>query len=290
VLDTARHAERFHACFAGFGIPGLMTHATLRLSRAPEAYSLRTLAVANLVEAAEVLLTHAGAPLLYGWHDGRPGAFGRGVIRYGLEAQDAPAAQRRSARDLPLAIQPWPVCAWNRAGIGAMNAWIRSQYARGGQNHVDVGKALFPLNDARSYFAGFGREGFIEAQWLVPHERFAEFAYALQAEVTRRRPRISLIASKLFDGVAEGLSFDGRGVALAIQMPQPKHPSQAAFIEALTALALDHGARPNLIKDSTLQADAARRGIAGFDIARERLRAFDPRGLQRSELTRRLGL
>ena len=85
-LDADQDAERFAACFAGFGIPGLIGSATLRLARAPAAYSMRSIRVANLIEAGEVLKAHAGAPLLYGWHDGRPGHFGRGVIRYGLEA------------------------------------------------------------------------------------------------------------------------------------------------------------------------------------------------------------
>ena len=31
-------------------------------------------------------------------------------------------------------------------------------------------------------------------------------------------PRIALIASKLFDGNADGFSFDGRGIALALQV------------------------------------------------------------------------
>lgn len=289
-LSTDQEPERFAACFAGFGIPGLIGSATLCLVPAPVAYSLRNIAVANLVDAAEVLKAHAGAPLLYGWHDARAGNFGRGFIRYGLEAKQAEPVTQRATRDLPATIEPWPLCAWNRTGIAAMNAWIRNQYRRPGSAHVPVEKALFPLNDARAYFAGFGAQGFLEAQWLVEHARYADFIAALEAEVSRRKPRISLIASKLFDGNAEGFGFDGKGIALAIQLPQPRASTQAGFIEALTELALAHGARPNLIKDSSLQAASARRGIAGFDSQRDRLRAFDPRGLQRSELTRRLEL
>ena len=289
-LDADQEAERFEACFAGFGIPGLIGSATLRLVRAPAAYSMRSLRVASLVEAGEVLKTHAGAPVLYGWHDARPGHFGRGVIRYGLEAKEAERVSGRSAADLPNTVAPWPLCTWNRLGIAAMNGWIQRRYAHAGQQHVPVESALFPLNEARAYYAGFGSAGFVEAQWLVPHARYSDFIEALQAAVARLRPRISLIASKLFDGVAQGLSFDGQGIALAIQMPQPKAPRQAAFIEALTALALEHQARPNLIKDSSLDAESARRGIADFELARECLRRFDPGALQRSELTRRLGL
>lgn len=299
LFDTSRgwmfaspdeNPERFAACFAGFGIPGLIGSATLRMVPAPAAYSLRNIAVANLVEAAEVLRTHAGAPLLYGWHDARPGQFGRGVIRFGLEAQEAPRSGRRASPDLPGEIEPWSLCAWNRAGISVMNRWIGRRYRHSGNERVSVEAAMFPLNEARRYFAGFGKDGFVEAQWLLAHARYADFVAALGDEVTRIRPRISLIASKLFDGEAEGLAFDGKGIALAIQLPQPRSASQAAFIEKMTELALAHGGRPNLIKESSLQAEAARNGIPDFEAARERLRSFDPDGLQVSELSRRLSL
>lgn len=290
VASADENSERFSACFAGFGIPGLIGSATLRMVPAPTAYSIRNIAVANLVEAAEVLRTHVGAPLLYGWHDARAAHFGRGVIRFGLEAQESPRSGTRATPDLPASIEPWKVCAWNRSGINLMNDWISRRYRKAASERMSVEAAMFPLNEARRYFAGFGKEGFVEAQWLLPHLRHADFVSALAMEVGRSRPRISLIASKLFDGEADGLEFDGKGIALAIQLPQPRSPSQAAFIDVMTELALTHGGRPNLIKQSSLQADSARRGIPGFEEARDRLRRFDPKGIQVSELSRRLAL
>jgi decaprenylphospho-beta-D-ribofuranose 2-oxidase len=129
-----------------------------------------------------------------------------------------------------------------------------------------------------------------EAQWLVPHARFDDFAQALAEQVAREHPRIALIASKLFDGEAEGFAFDGAGIALAIQVPAPAESRQRAFLEALAEIAIAHGGRANLIKESTLDAATARRAIVGFDAARERLAAFNPSGLHGSELARRLAL
>ena len=64
----------------------------------------------------------------------------------------------------------------------------------------------------------------------------------------------------------------------------------AAFLDALAECAMAHGGRPNLIKDSTLQADVVRRAIPDFDAIREHLRSFDAEGRVQSELTRRIGL
>jgi decaprenylphospho-beta-D-ribofuranose 2-oxidase len=282
------NAQRFAACFAGFGIPGLVAHATLRLVRAPAAYAVRRIPVADLAEAAEVLRAHAGAPLLYGWHDGRARHFGRGVIRFGLEAQDALRASPLA--DLPVAVEPWRFAAWNRPGIAALDTWIHHRWCRPGSSTVDVASALFPLNGARAYYAGFGAAGFAEAQWLIGHVRHAEFVGALAELVARSRPRISLVSSKLFAGTGEGLSFDGEGIAYAIQCPDPRAPAQRAFLEALAELAIAHGGRPNLIKDCTLDAATVRRAWPDFEARRADLRAFDPAGLQQSELTRRIEL
>ncbi|GAA0710620.1 FAD-binding oxidoreductase [Dokdonella soli] len=293
VASTNRNAELFNATFAGFGLTGTITRATLRLARPPNALVMRRVPVQNLAEAARVLREAANAPVLYGWHDGRAQCFGRGVIRVGLtsDAREAgPTALPPPARDLPATIAPLPFALWNRAGIAAANTWLGARWCRPGQSEMTLADALFPLNRARGYFAGYGRTGMAEAQWLVPHTRFDAFAAALAETVARTRPLIALIASKLFAGTPEGFGFDGKGIALAIHVPAPAMPAQRAFLETLAEIAISHGGRPNLIKDSTLDAAIAHRAIADFEAARLRLATHNPGGLHTSELARRLAL
>ncbi|HEY6544492.1 MAG TPA: FAD-binding protein [Dokdonella sp.] len=293
VADRTREARLFEASFAGFGLTGTIVHATLRLARPPAALVLRRVPVASLSEAARVLREASNAPVLYGWHDGRATQFGRGVIRIGLASEGGQVGGGRPqspARDLPERIAPLPFTLWNRAGIALANGWLRRRWCRAGQAPLALVDALFPLNDARTYFAGYGRAGMVEAQWLVPHARFEPFAAALGDAVARAQPRIALIASKLFAGEATDLRFDGNGIALALHLPAPTEVRQRAFLETLSTIAIAHGGRPNLVKDSSLDADAARSAIAGFDDARARLRGHDRAGVYRSELSRRLRL
>jgi decaprenylphospho-beta-D-ribofuranose 2-oxidase len=290
VASAEENASLFETTFAGFGLTGTITRATLRLARPPEALAVRRVPVAGLDEAARVLREAANAPVLYGWHDGRPERFGRGVIHIGLASEARGRRRPKPGRDLPARIAPLPFAVWNRAGIALANGWLALREGRAGQSERSLSEALFPLNRARLYFAGYGPAGMAEAQWLVPHPRFEAFAAALRDHVARERPLIALIASKLFGGTAAGLGFDGRGVALAIQVPAPARPAQRAFLEALARIAIEHDGRPNLIKDSTLDASVARRAIAGFDAARTRLAVHNPGGLHTSELARRLGL
>ncbi|HJT97153.1 MAG TPA: FAD-binding oxidoreductase, partial [Rhodanobacteraceae bacterium] len=225
VASADENADRFAATFAGFGLAGTITRAVLRLARPPSALILRRVPVANLADAARVLREAANAPVLYGWHDGRGKVFGRGVIRIGLASDVVDARSSRippASRDLPATIAPAPIALWNRAGIAAANTWFGAHWRRPGQSPLPLADALFPLNDARGYFAGFGAAGMAEAQWLVPHARFDDFAGALGERVARDRPRIALVASKLFAGAPAGFSFDGAGIALAIQVPAPR--------------------------------------------------------------------
>jgi decaprenylphospho-beta-D-ribofuranose 2-oxidase len=292
-VDRAHDRGVFDATFAGFGLTGTITRATLRLARPPSALVLRRVPVADLAEAARVLREAANAPVLYGWHDAQAGHFGRGVVRIGLASDDAGATRAESpdaTRDLPATLPAMPFALWNRFGIAAANSWLEARWCRPGQAPIALAEALFPLNRARLYFAGFGPAGMAEAQWLVPHPRFEAFASALAECVTRMRPRIALLASKLFAGTPDGFSFDGKGIALAFQLPAPATASQRAFLDALTEIAIAHDGRPNLIKESTLDATAARRALDGFEIARARLAAHNRGGRRTSELARRLAL
>jgi decaprenylphospho-beta-D-ribofuranose 2-oxidase len=293
IASADQNAELFAATFAGFGFTGIVTRATLRLARPPAALVMRRVPVASLADAARVLRDAANAPVLYGWHDARPARFGRGVIHIGLVSDSEHARATRippAARDLPAHVDALPLTLWNRTGIAIANTWLAARWGRAGQTPLPLAEALFPLNDARLYFAGFGKAGMVEAQWLVPHARFEDFAGVLAERVARDRPLIALIASKLFAGQAEGFSFDGAGIALALQLPSPARPSQRAFLETLADIATAHGGRANLIKESTLDALTARRAITGFEAARTRLAAFNAGGLHTSELARRLAL
>ena len=292
-LDRERDRGLFDATFAGFGLTGTITRATLRLARPPNALVLRRVPVGDLAEAARVLREAANAPVLYGWHDARAGHFGRGVVRVGLACDDAGVMRVQSLdamRDLPATLPATPFALWNRFGIAAANDWLGARWCRPGQAPMPLMEALFPLNQARLYFAGFGPAGMAEAQWLIPHPRFEAFADALADCVARTRPRIALLASKLFAGTPDGFSFDGKGIALALQLPAPGTATQRAFLDALAEIAIAHDGRPNLIKESTLDAMAVRRALDGFEVARARLAVHNRGGRRTSELARRLAL
>lgn len=275
----------WRATVGGFGLTGSVVQATLKLRRAPARVHLEAIPVANLREAAEVLQTHAHASLVYGWHDGRPQHFGRGLIRVGHAGEECGPSTLPPTR-LPARYHAAPLRLWNRASVALANACLVRRWA--GSRSLALGQALLPLNDAGAYFSAYGRRGLLECQWLVPPPAFNDFADALHGLVRRQRPLLPLISSKWFDGASDGPAFDGHGVALALQLPADA--TGLVFARELTALALDHQGRPNPIKQSGLEAASLRRALPGLDDWRQRMAAHNPGHLLQSELIRRLQL
>ncbi len=283
--ETAPGEPLWQATVGGFGLTGSILDAELQLRRAPARIGLVARPVANLVEAADMLRRHADADILYGWHDGRPAHFGRGLIRVGT-ASDELAPSRLPDVLLPARNEPWPLRLWNHASLAIANTWLARRWRC--PQSLALGTALLPLNNARGYFAAYGPRGLLECQWLVPHAAFAGFADALAALVRRRRPLLPLISSKLFDGQAHGPAFDGRGISLALHVAATARGLR--FADELAELALDHDGRPNPVKQSGLAASALARAVPELDEWRRQVARHNPGGLMQSELIRRLEL
>ncbi|MGB8717482.1 MAG: FAD-binding oxidoreductase [Rhodanobacteraceae bacterium] len=284
-----REAERgdalWQATLGGFGLTGSIVSAHIALRPAPQRIRLEGRRVANLREAAAVLQEHAGADLVYGWHDGRPAHFGSGLIRIGHASREIGPGSMPRVR-LPASYHAAPLPLWNLFSLAMANPMLVRRWRAA--REVPLGEALLPLNDAGGYFAAYGRRGLLECQWLVPHDAFDSFAGKLEQLVRRRHALLPLISSKLFDGACDGPGFDGRGVSLALHMPA--NSDGLAFACALADLALDHQGRPNPIKQSGLDAASLRRALPDLEAWQAKVAAHNPGHLLQSELIRRLQL
>lgn len=282
--EAPRGSAAWQTAVGSYGLAGTIVEAELQLARAPIGVAIEPVPVASLAKAAEVLRHHGDASLLYGWHDAQPRHFGRGVIRVGHAIEDRGRAQAVARWRLPASVQPLPWRLWNAASLGVANAILRQRWLHVRQQSLV--QALLPLNGATPYFAAYGPAGLVEAQWLWPHARFGEFAERLTALVRRRKPLLPLVSSKLFNGAADGIAFDGVGIALAIHVAM--NGQGRAFLHAFDELALEFGGRPNPIKQSSLPADVMAAAIPELAAWRRRLAAVDPERRFQSEWARRL--
>lgn len=301
-LSRERDAELFDLTCGGLGLTGQILTATLALEPLPA----RTVAVARtpiagIAETAACLRAAADADLVYTWHDfsargaglvaGAAG-FGRGFLYAGRFAPGASVAVSQTPRVWPLDAERrgrWRLPLFGRATTRAFNAAYGTTQALAAPDRaLPVFDFLFPVARKVVYFEAFGAPGLHEYQVLVPEGAFLEFTERARSAARRHRVPITLASCKLFRGEQRLLRFDGTGICLALDFPR-SHASPAFAAELDEALLACRGI-PNVLKDSRLPRAVAERAFPELERFRERLRAFDPKRLHRSELSERLGL
>lgn len=307
-VDPDERGELFDLTCGGYGLTGHVVDVELQLRRAPVACEVRRLPARDLAHTVEVLAEWEGrAALLYSWNDltAHGAAFGRGFVSVGRAVDDPVAGDRAAKAAAGAAARAAPqvtngrygrlpehadtaVPLWNRWSTVAFNRVYRRAASLGGPRRLPLFDVLFPIASKAAYFRLFGRGGLLEYQVLVPRAAFADFARELGRGLRRFSVAPTLGSCKLFAGEGGGLRFDGRGVALAMDLPRRQAtPPLLALLDGLT---VDAGAIPNAIKDSRLPAAVVARCCPGYEELRRRLRAHDPDRIYRSELSQRLEL
>jgi decaprenylphospho-beta-D-ribofuranose 2-oxidase len=292
-----RESELFELTCGGYGLTGIILAATLRLEPLPGWTAVvERVPIASIAEGLACVRERTeGASFAYTWHEGTAasGAFGRGVAYVGRipegpappRGRVVPRYRRLTARSRTRLRAP----LWNPATLRLLSTSFRlAETLRPATSEGPLFDALFPFARRGEYFLLYGRRGLAEYQAIVPHAVAPEFLRALEREILRSRPPIAMASLKLFRGEPKLVRFEACGVCVTVDMVRSAEGLR--FLETLDRLTLEHGALPNLVKDSRLPAAVVARSYPGYAEFRERRRAFGPAGAFRSELASRLEL
>ena len=293
-LTPAADPEGFRAIVGGMGLTGIVLAATIRLLPVRSALLRVTSRRLPGLDALLAALDSSRSRYSVAWVDttASGGPLGRGVLDEGdhLDEPDPrleacglayrPARARR-APALPFC----PVTPWSARGFNSL--WYRKAPA----HHTGVASlsSYFHRLDA---LAGWnlvlGPRGFVQYQFVVPDGAEAILAEVLEA-VRRERCAPFLGTLKRFGPGEAYLSFPMPGWSLAVDIPAG-HPRLPAVLHRLDARVAAAGGRVYLAKDASCGRDvfAAMYGrLPEWRAVREK---FDPAGVFRSDLGRRLGL
>jgi decaprenylphospho-beta-D-ribofuranose 2-oxidase len=290
-----REAELFRATCGGFGLTGIIVQATLRTQAlAATGVEISVSAVQDPASAGDLLVElSAAGDFAHAWLDfARPAhGFGRGHVTLGrLVAGGAyePGALLPPGRGWGR-VGALPVCLMNGWTLRAINAVYARRNGRAGVvRREDFAASMFPIHGNELYFRLFGRRGFHEYQALLPRTALPHYVERLRAATARLGACVTLGIAKLFDGQADLLRFDGRGVSLAIELRRDRN--SPAFLALLDEALMEAGGRPNLIKDSRLPRRVFEATCPEADRFRAIRAAWDRPLVFRSELSERLGL
>jgi decaprenylphospho-beta-D-ribofuranose 2-oxidase len=308
--------ELFWATAGGMGLTGVVVEATVRLARIETSYMLVDIEKADDLEDCLQRMSARDSEYRYSvaWIDclARGRNLGRSVLtranhatRTDLAQVRRPEAQRPGRNgsdrrdcdplafdpkvrfDIPMTppgglLNPWTVAAFNEA-------WYR-RAPRFLPGHVEkIASYFHPLDAVGSWNRLYGRNGFLQYQFVVPFDS-DDVLRAVMERLSCERVASFLAVLKRFGDADPGpLSFPKPGWTLALDLPA-RSRGLGQMLDDLDEAVAEADGRVYLAKDSRLRPQllgAMYPGLRDWLAVRERV---DPNGVLSSDMARRLSI
>lgn len=291
----------FWATVGGMGLTGVITRARVRMMPIETSLmSTVTHRVRNVDELMEAMV-RADDEHRYSvaWVDtlATKKSLGRSVLSLGDHARlDDLSPKRR--RD-PLAYEPKqrlaaprvvPGGLLNTVTVRAFNeAWFRKAPARPTPSVDSISAFFHPLDGVADWNRIYGRNGFVQYQFVVPDAASSLIPNVLERLADERVPAFLTVLKRFGDANAGMLSFPSKGWTLAVDIPAGVDDLDDTLDELDDAV-VEAGGRVYLAKDSRMHprhVPAMYPRLVEFRAVRAEV---DPEGRFASNLSRRLGL
>jgi decaprenylphospho-beta-D-ribofuranose 2-oxidase len=300
-VSPDRDADVFWGTAGAMGLTGIVTEASLRLLAVETDRVVVDTKRCDDLDAVMAAMTTGDDAYRYSvaWIDcmARGARLGRAVLTRGDHARtdELPARERGRARAGPRPSRlrvpfPAPGGLLNRLSIRAFNeAWFHHAPKLREGELVELSAFFHPLDWVEDWNLLYGPKGVVQYQFAVPDERSETVREAVELLSHSGVPSFLGVLKRFGPGDPGPLSFPMKGWTLALDVPvgPPQLPGVLDQLDELVAVA---SGRVYLAKDARLDP---RHLVAMYPRLDEfaQLRArLDPRGVLRSDLSRRLGL
>jgi decaprenylphospho-beta-D-ribofuranose 2-oxidase len=298
-LDLGPADDLFWATAGGMGLTGVVTEATVRMTRVETAHVVEHVERAENVDDCMARMEARDAEHRYSvaWIDclARGRRLGRSVVLRGDHARvsDLPPKLRAKPlerrRGLRVAAPPWaPNGLLRRETVAAFNEVYYRRAPREARHVVAIDPYFYPLDAVAGWNRMYGGRGFLQYQFVVPFGREDALHAALE-RLSGARVASFLAVLKRFGAQAGPISFPMPGWTLALDIPAGL-AGLAELLDGLDALVAEAGGRVYLSKDSRLRPELLEAMYPQLERWRELQRSADPAGVMRSDLSRRVGL
>ena len=253
--------DLFAWTLGGMGLTGVILRAAIRLTPVETGWiRQRMVAAPDLATAMELFEQAQDATYSVGWIDclASGDAMGRSLVMVGEHAmlaelddkqrEDRWVRKARGKKSVPL---DFPSVALNSLSVRAFN---KLYYANGalhaGPALIDYDSYFYPLDAILEWNRIYGRKGFAQFQCVIPLAASCEGLQALLRAIARSGQGSFLAVLKRMGAQDSRFSFPMEGYTLALDFPM--RSSTPALFAELEAIAIDHGGRFYLAKDSLL--------------------------------------
>ncbi|MEX0618981.1 MAG: FAD-binding oxidoreductase [Pseudohongiellaceae bacterium] len=302
ILTCSReeNTEIFRATCGGMGLTGIVLEAVLRL-RAVNSSAIRqqTFQAQNLDGVFGLFDANPDSTYSVAWLDcmARGDALGRSLLFLGEHASatedgggPAQKRDRQSGASRSVTVPfTTPAFLLNKFSMSLFNACYFKLAANRKDKLLDYAEYFFPLDRFLHWNRLYGRNGFLQYQFVIPQGQAREGIGAVLKEVTEQGKGSFLsVLKKLGEHNDHYLSFPLEGYTLALDFKYEK--SLPRLLDRLDRIVLSHGGRLYLAKDARMSKDTFRQGYPKWEKFIAVKRQVDPDCRFASLQARRLGL
>ncbi|APY90837.1 FAD-binding oxidoreductase [Streptomyces alfalfae] len=293
----------FDATAGGMGLTGVILSATVRLQ--PVETSLMSVDTERATDLDDLMARLTATDHRYrysvAWIDllARGAAMGRSVLTRGDHAPLDALPARARARRAPLAFRPGQLPAapsfvpeglLGRRSVGLFNElWYRKAPRWRTGELQKISTFFHPLDGVPHWNRVYGRGGFVQYQFVVGYGKEEALRRVVRRISERGCPSFLAVLKRFGDADPGWLSFPMPGWTLALDIPA-NLPGLGAFLDELDEEVAAADGRVYLAKDSRLRPEMLAGMYPRLDDFRALRAELDPRGVFRSDLSRRLAL
>ncbi len=296
-LSPTNDGELFWATLGAMGLTGFVTSVTLQLLRIETDQVLVDTDRFGDLDAVMAAMIERDEEFRYSvaWVDcmTRGSHMGRAILTRGVHATraDVNDATLRPPRSSKLAV-PFvaPSGLLNSLSVKAFNeAWFRTSPRHQEREAHSLSSFFHPLDGLREWNRLYGKRGFVQYQFCVPHDAAETITNAIEYLSTSRVPSFLAVLKRFGPASPGPLSFPQPGWTLALDLPVG--PSiLPEVLDALDEMVLSAHGRVYFAKDARLGPDKVN---AMYPRTKEFLdlkQRIDPDHRLTSDLARRLQL